>query len=48
MIDPKAKWTLDATGFKSKSRNNPFHGTEVVGKAVATLVGGAVKMNLVG
>jgi dihydroorotase len=48
MIDPKAKWTLDATKFKSKTRNSCFHGTEVVGKAVATIVGGEVKMNLVG
>jgi dihydroorotase len=48
VIDPKARWTIDATQFKSKSRNSPFHGTEVVGKAVATIVGGEVKMNAMG
>lgn len=48
VIDPKSKWTIDAARFKSKSRNSPFHGTEVVGKAVATIVGGEVKMNLLG
>jgi dihydroorotase len=48
VIDPKARWKIDATKFKSKSRNSPFHGTEVVGKAVATIVGGEVKMNLLG
>ena len=48
VIDPKAKWTIDATKFQSKSRNTPFHGTAVTGRAVATIVGGAVKMNLLG
>jgi dihydroorotase len=48
VIDPKAKWTIDATKFKSKSRNTPFHGWEVTGRAVATLVGGEVKLNLLG
>src|SRR5436190_46989 len=32
------------TASKSKSRNTPFHGTPVVGRAMATIVGGAVKM----
>ena len=48
VIDPKARWTIDKAKFKSKSRNSPFHGTEVVGKAVATIVGGEVKMNAIG
>ena len=42
------KWTIDAAKFKSKSRNSPFHGWEVTGKAVATVVGGEVKMSEIG
>ncbi len=48
VIDPKRKWTVDATKFKSKSRNCPFAGWELTGKAVATVVGGDVKMCEVG
>ena len=48
VIDPKAKWTIDKTASKSKSRNTPFHGTQVVGRAVATIVGGAIKMTRLG
>jgi dihydroorotase len=48
IIDPKAKWTIDKTESKSKSRNTPFHGTAVAGRAVATIVGGAVKMTRMG
>ena len=43
IIDPKMKWTIDAEEFASKSRNCPFHGWEVTGRAVATIVGGEVK-----
>jgi dihydroorotase len=45
VIDPKAKWTIDKSAFKSKSRNTPFNGWKVTGRAVATIVGGEVKMN---
>ncbi|MDB5308597.1 MAG: dihydroorotase [Gemmataceae bacterium] len=48
VIDPKVKWTVDATKFKSKSRNSPFHGTPVTGRAVVTIVGGEVKKNELG
>jgi dihydroorotase len=48
VIDPKARWTIDATQFRSKSRNTPFGGWQVTGRAVATIVGGEVKMNLLG
>ena len=44
VIDPKATWTIDASAFKSKSRNCPFHGWRVTGRAVATIVGGDVRM----
>jgi dihydroorotase len=48
VIDPKVKWTVDATRFKSKSRNTPFHGWKVIGRAVVTIVGGEVKKNELG
>jgi dihydroorotase len=48
VIDPKAKWTIDKTAFKSKSRNTPFDGAKVTGRAVATIVGGEVKMRRMG
>lgn len=45
IIDPSWKWTIDAAQFKSKSRNCPFHGWNVTGRALATIVGGQIKMN---
>jgi dihydroorotase len=48
VINPKMKWKIDKNESKSKSRNTPFHGTEVVGRAVATIVGGEVKMTRMG
>ncbi len=42
LIDPEIKYTIDVNRFKSKSRNCPFDGMEVQGKAVMTLVGGRV------
>ena len=46
IIDPQHKWQIDAEQFASKSRNCPFHGWEVTGRAIATIVGGAVKWRL--
>ena len=46
IIDPKMKWQIDAEEFRSKSRNCPFHGWEVTGRAIATIVGGDVKWTL--
>ena len=48
ILDPKAKWTIDASKFKSKSRNTPFDGWKVTGRAMATIVGGDVKMSRLG
>ena len=42
LIDPEVKYTIDVNRFKSKSRNCPFAGMEVQGRAVITLVGGRV------
>jgi len=43
LIDPDAAWTIDVNRFKSKSRNCPFHGKPVRGRAVRTIVGGKTK-----
>jgi dihydroorotase len=46
IIDPNARWQIDATQFRSRSRNTPFHGRQVVGQVRYTLVGGDVKFSL--
>lgn len=43
VIDPNRPWTVDVRIFRSKSRNSPFHGWKMEGKAVLTIVGGAIK-----
>ena len=43
IIDPDLEWTIDAADFKSTGRNCPFHGWNVQGRAVRTIVRGAVK-----
>ncbi len=45
VIDPKATWIFDKNQSKSRSRNTPFHGWKLTGRAVVTIVGGEVKMN---
>lgn len=43
LIDLDRRWTVDPAMFASKSRNTPFAGWELQGKAVMTIVGGEVK-----
>ena len=43
IIDPRHEWTIDVETFASKSRNCPFHGWRVKGRAVMTIVAGEVK-----
>jgi dihydroorotase len=40
ILDPNRTWTFDVNKSRSKSRNSPFHGWQLKGKAVATIVGG--------
>jgi dihydroorotase len=40
VFDPAARWTVDATRFRSKSRNTPYAGWELSGRVVRTLVDG--------
>ena len=42
VIDPDRIWTVDASRFKSISRNTPFDGWTLKGKAVLTIVNGTV------
>ncbi len=42
ILDPCAEYVIDASMFKSRSRNSPFCGMTVRGKAVSTIVGGKV------
>jgi dihydroorotase len=43
IIDPLAQWTIDPATFRSKSRNCPFAGWRVQGRAFAVIVSGSVK-----
>ncbi|MDD5475030.1 MAG: dihydroorotase [Syntrophales bacterium] len=43
VIDMERTWTVDMKTFRSQSRNCPFHGWALKGKAVMTIVGGAIK-----
>lgn len=43
LIDPERQWTIDALQMRSKSINTPYHGWDVQGRAVATIVGGEVR-----
>ena len=40
IFDPKKGWRFDASKSLSKSRNTPFDGWQLTGKAVATIVAG--------
>ncbi len=40
VFDPDTEWTYDRTQTASKSRNSPFQGWQMRGRAVATIVGG--------
>ncbi len=42
VLDLDINWTIDKHKFYSKCRNTPFHGRQVTGRAVATVVGGRV------
>ena len=46
VIDPDLSWQVDANAFRSLSRNKPFHGWTLRGRAVLTLLGGRITHNL--
>ncbi len=46
IIDPDARWKIDPTRFLSKSRNTPFAGWDVRGRAHTVIVAGEVRYTL--
>jgi len=42
LIDPNMEWTVDPAKFISKSRNSPFTGRRLKGRAILTIVAGDV------
>ncbi|HEX4343458.1 MAG TPA: dihydroorotase [Verrucomicrobiae bacterium] len=40
VFDPEREWTFERESTESKSRNNPFYGWPLKGRAVTTIVGG--------
>lgn len=44
VFDPLREFTVDADEFESKSRNSPFHGCRVKGRAVHVIVNGELRL----
>jgi dihydroorotase len=42
VIDPDAAWTCEAGALRSRSRNSPFFGRALRGRAAMTVVGGCI------
>jgi dihydroorotase len=40
IVDPEASYVIDKNTFRSKSKNTPFHGRQVYGRVMATIVDG--------
>jgi dihydroorotase len=40
VLDPSVTWTVDAGALHSRARNSPYHGRELTGRAVHTLLRG--------
>lgn len=43
IIDPEIEWTIDPANFRSKSRNTPFGGRQVKGRAETVIVSGETR-----
>jgi dihydroorotase len=42
LIDPNDEWTVDASSFKSRGKNTPFHGRRLRGRVMMTICRGQV------
>lgn len=42
IIDPNVEWVVDVSKFKSKSKNSPFHGWKLKGKAAGVINNGVM------
>lgn len=45
VLDPDERWTVDPADFRSRSRNTPLAGWELVGRVHRTLVGGELRFD---
>ncbi len=43
IIDPEVRWRVEPVRFRSKSKNSPFGGRELIGRADTVIVDGRVK-----
>ena len=48
LIDPAVRWTINPSEFRSQSRNTPYAGWDVRGRAHTAIVGGEVRYTLGG
>ncbi len=46
LIQPNLPWIVDKHHFASKSRNTPWHGVTLTGRATATILGGRIAWQL--
>jgi dihydroorotase len=42
LLDPEQAWSVEPAAFRSRSRNTPFVGTQLRGRAVGVCIGGRV------
>ncbi len=40
VLDPEQRWTVDGHALQSRARNSPFHGVELTGRPLHTLLRG--------
>ncbi len=45
ILDPSREWPVEAAGLRSKSKNSPFLGWTMKGRALVTIVGGRIVHN---
>ncbi len=45
VINPDLTWRVDVKSFRSRGKNSPFHGANLKGRAVLTIVGGDIKFD---
>jgi len=45
LFRPDVRWTVDIAALRSKSKNSPFHGRALVGKAMGIINNGKIRLN---